>query len=106
MEAIESRVCQLADTLRRRLSSLPRITVHDAGNRKCAIVTFSREGSGSQEIEQILRRRHINVSVSSPRSTLIDATRRGLPDMVRASLHYYNTEQEIDQLIEVLEELS
>ena len=44
--------------------------------------------------------------VSSPASTLIDATRRRLPDMVRASLHYYNDETEIDRMMDVLEPLT
>jgi len=32
--------------------------------------------------------------VSDPGSTLIDATKRKLPDLIRASVHYFNTEEE------------
>jgi cysteine desulfurase / selenocysteine lyase len=40
--------------------------------------------------------------VSNPSSTRLDAEARSLPPIVRASSHYYNTEAEIDRLIEHL----
>jgi selenocysteine lyase/cysteine desulfurase len=44
----------------------------------------------------------INLSTSEPSSTLLDATARALPTVVRASPHYYNTEQEISRALEVI----
>ena len=38
----------------------------------------------------------------SPSSTLLDATARSLPTLVRASPHYYNSEEEIERLLAVL----
>ena len=32
----------------------------------------------------------------------LDLPNRGLPDLVRASVHYYKTEQELDQLLDAL----
>ena len=43
----------------------------------------------------------VNVSTSSPASTLLDATARSLPTVVRASPHYYNTEAEIERVLDV-----
>jgi selenocysteine lyase/cysteine desulfurase len=37
--------------------------------------------------------------MSSPSSTLIDATRRHLPDLVRASVHYYNQDAELERVV-------
>jgi selenocysteine lyase/cysteine desulfurase len=37
----------------------------------------------------------INVTVSRPSSTLLDAEARHLPPVIRASVHYYNDEDEI-----------
>ena len=51
------------------------------------------------EIETRLRESRILVSVSSPASTLIDASRRGLPNLVRSGVHYFNTESELDALV-------
>ena len=42
----------------------------------------------------------INVIVSATTSAVIDALERDLPDLIRASPHYYNTEEEVDRLIE------
>jgi cysteine desulfurase/selenocysteine lyase len=44
----------------------------------------------------------ITIGVSNPSSTRLDAEARSLPPIVRASSHYYNTEAEIDRLIEHL----
>ena len=38
------------------------------------------------------------VTVSPARGTLLDMRARGLSEVVRASVHYYNTDEEIDRL--------
>jgi cysteine desulfurase/selenocysteine lyase len=43
----------------------------------------------------------ITIGTSAPSSTRIDAERRGLPVLVRASPHYYNNEAETDRLVEL-----
>jgi selenocysteine lyase/cysteine desulfurase len=53
-------------------------------------------------LKDFLRQRQINVSVTSLSSTRIDMESRGLDSMVRASVHYYNTEEELDRLGEAL----
>ncbi len=97
---IEAEVTRLAAKLRAGLAAIPGVSVHDIGKRKCGIVTFSVQGVDAAEIESRLRDNGINVSISGPASTLIDATRRELPDMVRSSVHYYNTDDEIERLCE------
>ena len=54
------------------------------------------------EIKALLAEQGINVSVTKAASTLLDMNARGLTEMVRASVHYYNTEDEIDRLVEAL----
>jgi cysteine desulfurase / selenocysteine lyase len=44
-----------------------------------------------------LARQHINVTVSRLTSTRLDMEARGLTNVVRASVHYYNNEAEIDR---------
>lgn len=48
----------------------------------------------------------INVSVSPPSSTPIDATARHLPPVVRISPHYYNSEEEVARLVEAIRGMS
>jgi selenocysteine lyase/cysteine desulfurase len=47
----------------------------------------------------------INVSVSTAESTRLDMDQRGLRDVVRASVHYYNSESEIERFSEALNEI-
>jgi len=98
LDAIFGRLQHLAETLRTTLRGIDEVTVHDAGTTRCGITTFSAEPAVTAgEIQQQLRARDVNVSVSTPPSTLLDATRRDLPDLVRASIHYYNTESDIER---------
>ncbi|WP_369199062.1 aminotransferase class V-fold PLP-dependent enzyme [Streptomyces djakartensis] len=102
LDAIEERVTHLATTLRARLRTLPGVHVHDRGSRQCGIVTFTVEGHDSQDIARTLQTRGINVSVSIADYARWDFEPRSLTSVVRASVHYYNTDNEIDQLIDAL----
>ncbi len=106
IENIEVEVNRLADKLRSMLSEITGVTVHDIGSRKCGIVTFSVAGVDAVEIETGLRAGGVQVSVSSPFSTLIDATRRNLPDLVRSSVHYYNQDFELEALVACVSKMS
>ena len=105
LESIWERIRALAETLRARLRELPDVTVHDLGRVRCGLVTFSTESREAAAIKQAFREQGINVSVSSPPWALLDSQARRLPDMVRASVHYYNTEEEIERFCAALEAL-
>lgn len=86
------------------------ITVWDMGDERdsatrCGIVTFSLLFVNAVSLKTLLKERNIFVSVSTPGSTLIDATERSLPSIVRASLHYFNTDLEIFILCDTLREI-
>lgn len=104
LPAIETRVASLASTLRSRLAGIG-ARVHDVGVKKCGIVTFSVEGTPAADIKARLAEAGINTSVSSRTSAQYDFTARELPDLVRASVHYYNTEDEIELLVKAVEKL-
>ena len=97
LPAIEARVAELAVGLRARLAEVPGVTVQDIGRRRCGICSFTTDKLPAVEIQQRLEGQRVNTSVSDPNSTLLDATKRGLPDVVRASVHYYNSEEELDR---------
>jgi selenocysteine lyase/cysteine desulfurase len=96
------RVLALAARLRTGLEAVPGAEVRDLGRERCGIVTFTLEGIEAPAIKAALREQHINVSVSSPSGALLDALRRDLPPMVRASVHYSNSEAEVDRLLDAL----
>lgn len=102
LAAIERRVTLLADRLRDLLCELPGVQVHDQGVRRCGIVTFTVDGEPAHEVQERLSAQGFNVSVSLVEYSRLDLPERGLPDLVRASVHYYNTEEELARLIEAL----
>ncbi len=54
------------------------------------------------EVSGLLSERLINVSTSTPLSAPIDMHERSIDGLVRASFHAYNTEDEVEALIEAL----
>ena len=106
IEAIAARCRMLAGRLRNGLGEIQGVTIHDLGPNLAAIVTFSVPGYEADAVQTHLAGAGINVSTSSPPSTLLDAKRRALPVIVRASPHYYNTEEEIDRLTAVIRKLA
>ncbi|OOQ56505.1 aminotransferase class V-fold PLP-dependent enzyme [Mucilaginibacter pedocola] len=103
VDRIWQRIQYLADTLRRKLSAINGVTVHDFGPEQCGIVTFSVEGFDAATIKSKLAERGVNVSIAKTISTPIYMNKNHLQSIVRASVHYYNTDEELDKLCEVLE---
>jgi selenocysteine lyase/cysteine desulfurase len=102
LEAIWARVSALAAELRRRLADLPGVTVRDLGLARCGLVSFTVDGQAPEAIQRGLAERQINVSVSRLSSTRLDMEARGLQAVVRASVHYYNSEDEIERFCAAL----
>ncbi|OKO76863.1 aminotransferase class V-fold PLP-dependent enzyme [Bradyrhizobium sp. AS23.2] len=103
---IEQRGHMLADRLRNGLASIRSITIRDLGRTPGAIVSFTMKGYEADGIVSSAAAAGIAIGVSHPSSTRIDAELRSLPPVVRASPHYYNTEAEIDRLIDHLASLA
>jgi selenocysteine lyase/cysteine desulfurase len=97
LEAIQRRVTTLADRLRERLGETPGVTVRDKGELHCGIVTFTKTDEACETVKARLRAQAINTSVSPASYARFDMEARGLTDLVRASVHYYNTEDEIER---------
>jgi selenocysteine lyase/cysteine desulfurase len=102
LDAIAERVTGLAAGLRDRLREVPGVELRDLGERPSGIVTFTRDGIDPDVAQPALAARGINVSVTHASSTLLDAERRRLPPMFRASVHYYNDDRELDRFCDVV----
>jgi selenocysteine lyase/cysteine desulfurase len=102
VDRIWQRVQYLADTMREKLAGIEGITVHDTGDEQCGIVTFSVKGVDSLSVKNTLGGQNINVSVGKAISTLFYMEKNHLSSVVRASVHYYNTEDEIGVLCDAL----
>ncbi|HYB56374.1 MAG TPA: aminotransferase class V-fold PLP-dependent enzyme [Alphaproteobacteria bacterium] len=99
LDEIYARVRTLAHFLREELARIPGIVVRDLGVERCGIVTFTVEGKPADEIKERLARQAINVSASTASSTRFDMEARGLDALVRASVHYYNSEAELERFL-------
>lgn len=96
MERIEARIRSLADSLRRRLAEVPGVELYDQGRNLCGIVTFRYRNIDPERLTLRLRKKGVNIYFTPSRNTLIDMNRRGIESLARASVHYYNTPEEID----------
>lgn len=102
-----ARIVGLAAELRSLIAALPGFAVHDRGSMKSGIVTFSSRGRTAAEITAWLRQEHaINTSVSAVQLTRSDVLSAGVTHLVRASVHAYNTEEEIRRLVSALDVLA
>jgi cysteine desulfurase / selenocysteine lyase len=93
------RVTVLADQLRAGLQGIAGVGVHDKGIIRGGIVTFTVADVPSDQVSHLLRASGINTSVSPAQYAQYDLPARGLSVLVRASVHYYNTTEEIDRVL-------
>ena len=105
IDSIWDRIRHLAIALRSGLASVDGVTLRDMGRLQCGIVTFEVDGHNPVSIKQALRGQSINVSTSTASSSPIDMHRRGIDRLVRASIHAYNSEQEIESFVRAIARL-
>nr|WP_207222773.1 aminotransferase class V-fold PLP-dependent enzyme [Herbihabitans rhizosphaerae] len=99
VDAIASAVTDRADRLRAGLSGVDGVTVRDLGERRCGIVTFTVDGVDAEHVRDTLVSKGITVTVSRRGSTVLDMTRRGLHEVVRASPHYFVDDEQLDACV-------
>ncbi len=105
LDTIWRRVKNLAYQLRSQLTTLPDVIVRDRGITQCGIVTFTIEGHNPEEIQRELASSNINVSVAMRNGALLDMDARKLTSVVRSSLHYYNSEEEVERFCQRIEKI-
>jgi selenocysteine lyase/cysteine desulfurase len=96
--AIRARIRKLADDLRSLLSEIPGVSVRDLGSERSGLVSFTVEGQGAQDIRSRLAAKRIIVGANAIPYTPLDMKARGLTEIIRASVSYLNTEDEITSL--------
>ncbi|CAA9379222.1 MAG: probable class-V aminotransferase [uncultured Nocardioidaceae bacterium] len=105
LDGIGERTIALGHYLRSGLESLPRVSTHDLGRHKCAIVTAHVGGVPAADVADALSSDGINVSITVPEHNQFDTEDRGVHPLVRLSPHYYNTEEELDRTISAFADL-
>jgi len=105
LQAINQRIGLLSAELRRRLADANGVTVADRGIEQSGIVTLFAEQVPAESLQKQLMSRGINTSLVPFSANPVSAAKRNLPALLRASLHYYNSHQEIDKFITELEQV-
>ncbi len=114
IDYVEKRIKFLASTLRNRLRTLDDrlIVYHDRLSLPlCGIVCFSIDGIYPDTIKKFMGDSHrfneerFELSIVPLTSTPIDSSNTGTTDLIRVSLSYFNTEEEINIFIQKLKKL-
>lgn len=105
LDAIADRVDALAEQLRHQLAALDRVTVRDTGLDRCGIVTFTVDGISGGSVDQVLGDAGINIGSPADVNAQWDLGARGIGDVARAGVHYFNTEGELDRMVEAVERI-
>ncbi len=105
LQRIECRVQQLAKQFREGLARVDGVIMQDRGRVQSGIVTFTHARLTPRELVAKLGERDITVRISPREATRLDMENRGLSEVVRASVHYYNTEEELERVCRTMAEL-
>jgi len=107
LDNIWARIRHLAGRLRERLARIDGASVTDVGAVKSGIVTFAVQGRDPNAVRAALAAHtpRINVTTTSFRGTMLDMQARNLKFIVRASVHAFNTEDEIETMANAVERL-
>ena len=89
-------------TLRAQLATIPGVRVADPEGADSAIVTFDIVGVVSPLVVDALSRRSVRVVSVPATHGQWDLGARGLDAVVRASLHVYNDESDVDALVDAV----
>ncbi len=102
---IWERVTELAEYLRNELTKINEITVQDIGRVKSGIVTFTSSIYTPSKMAKYFSENKINTVTPILSGTRIDMESRNLDSVLRSSVHYYNTKEEIDTFVSLIKQL-
>lgn len=105
LDAIGERVQYLANRLRTELGRRPRVSVQEASDPCSGIVTFLIDGVAPVEVVTAAAKAGINMSNSSAPWARLDLDARRVTDVARVAPHVYNTDEELDRLLAVIDAL-
>ncbi|MBX2869221.1 MAG: aminotransferase class V-fold PLP-dependent enzyme [Acidiferrobacterales bacterium] len=99
---IENRITELGKYCRESLQDNAGAEIQDLGPHRGGIVMFSKPGRDPREIRALLSQNNINIWISAGSGSLIEFQKRGIESLARASVHYFNTHEEIDRMVSLV----
>ncbi|MDQ6797807.1 MAG: aminotransferase class V-fold PLP-dependent enzyme [Actinomycetota bacterium] len=97
VDAVWTRIRALGEGLRDGLAAIPGVEILDRGQTRGAIVTFSVAGRHPDEVRTALRGSGVNVWVVEAATARLDFDHRAITAVVRASVHYYNDDDDLER---------
>ena len=98
VDHIRERIESLARRLHDRLQATSGIEVYERSSELSGLVTFTRQGCDATALSRWLHSGKMNSSVSKLANARLDLAATG-EDVNRASVHYFNTEDEVDRFV-------
>ena len=92
----------IARYAQRRMAAVEGLRLLDRGHAPCAIITASVPRIAPAQLVAALRETGVNTSWFPRSAAVIDMDRKGIDAGWRVSPHYFNTEGDIDRLIDAL----
>lgn len=106
MDAVADAIGYRAEHVRDGLDRIDGATVHDLGERRSGIVSFTVDGWEPVALRDALADRSVTVTVSHRSSTLFDMSARHLDAVVRASPHYFVSPADVDRFLAAVRDLT
>lgn len=106
VDTVEQVVRAGAEFARTLLADIPGVTVRDLGEQRSGIVTFTVDGRDPHQVREFLASRNIFVTVSPRSSTLLDMSARGLDGVLRASPHYFVSDDDLQLFAATVREIA
>ncbi len=105
IQNIEERSNKIMKKLRSNLAAIPSVTSYDLGTKTSNILTFRKEGKTIEDIQNCFSKNQVYYGISQKHQGQIDFNKKGIDWVVRLSPHYFNTEEEINQISEIIESM-
>ncbi|MEN0051366.1 MAG: aminotransferase class V-fold PLP-dependent enzyme [Bacteroidota bacterium] len=102
LPAIEGRALKLADYTRQQIMQHTDFQILDRGKNLCSIVTIHHPKYDGEALKARLIDNNINVSLAVKVAALLDFEQKGVDWALRISPHYFNTREEIGNLVGML----
>ncbi len=104
LDAISQQNQQLMHRLRTSLQQIDGLTLLDRGARQSNLLTFHTTRQSLAALDASLRRERVIFTVQYAAAALIDFQRKGIDWLIRLSPHYFNTQEEIDAVVDVIDQ--